>query len=131
MPTKGTAMKSTKDWLQEVKKRHAVTSDYALSKLLDVSRQHVSNWMLGNNTLSDYAALKVADALGINPLEVIASMNAERAARIVEKQAWERLAKKLATAAMILIFSGISIAPEQSRAALPDRGVSSSVYYVK
>jgi hypothetical protein len=51
---------------------------------------------MGKGNADDYTALKIAQALNINPLEIIAAGNHERAKSAEEKSAWERILKSVA-----------------------------------
>lgn len=66
-------------WIDEVKQRHGVTSDYAAAKVIGVSRFTVSGYRnREGSTLDDEAAYKVALALDINPAGVVLDQVAER-----------------------------------------------------
>jgi hypothetical protein len=100
------AIKTTVEFLDEVKRNHRVPSDYALAKLLYITRQQVSLYRTQGNTFSDLTALRVAELLEIEPMAVIAARNVERAKRTEEKTLWEGLARKLVGAAAGLILAG-------------------------
>lgn len=100
-------MKSTKDYLDEIKEKKGIKSDYALAKYLKTTKQTISRYRVEKNRIDDYMALKVAEALDINPLEVIAAANQERAKSAEEKAAWERILKSVAACivGVFLLFS--------------------------
>lgn len=70
---------NTLEYLQAVKTRAGITSDYALAAKLGITRSAVSKLQQGGSSFSDDVALAVAEILEVHPLQVIADANAERA----------------------------------------------------
>lgn len=68
-------MKTVDDYLNEAKDK--VGSDYAVAKTLGVSRQAVSTWRK-RGSLDNENAFKLAQLIGVNPLEVIAAGEASK-----------------------------------------------------
>jgi transcriptional regulator with XRE-family HTH domain len=87
-------MKTTVDWLAICKQRFGIESDYALAKRLGVSQQVISSYRTGRSRFDDDMALTVAEALQIDPLQVIASVNAERAKTDAQRARWLGIAEK-------------------------------------
>lgn len=85
---------NTLEYLAACKKRLGIESDYALAKALGVSQQAVSSYRAGNSKINDDVALTVAEILEVNPLQVIASANAERAKTPAQKAKWLGLMEK-------------------------------------
>jgi transcriptional regulator with XRE-family HTH domain len=79
---------TTIEYLDAVKTAKGITSDYALAKLLGFSLSAVSSYRTGRRFLDDDAALTVAQALNLNPLIVIAAVNAERAKTPENRARW-------------------------------------------
>lgn len=79
---------NTIQYLDAAKKRLGVTSDYALSKALNITTQAVSNYRTGRSKMDDDVALSIAEILEVNPLAVIASANAERAKTPEARARW-------------------------------------------
>jgi len=124
-------MKTTKEYLNAVKAKTGVASDYALSKVLDISRQQVSKYRNNNEFLSDLTCVKVASILEIDPMIVISAINAERSRNEKEKAVWTALFEKLGgMAASVLIATAVFSAPAPVKAS---EQVTShnNVYYVK
>jgi len=92
-------MNTTREFLAAVKRRHGLTSDYQLAKFLGMSKQRISANQAGA-VMTDTAALKVADALELDRVHVLACIAAERASNDEVKKTWMRAAA--ATAAVIL-----------------------------
>ena len=70
---------NTLQLLDAVKKRHGITSDYALAKILGAPQPTISSYRCGRRIIDDDMALTIAQELDIDPLVVIAAANAERA----------------------------------------------------
>ena len=93
-------MNTTRQLLAAVKQRHGLTTDYQLAKFLGVSRQRISNNQAGA-TMNDEAALKVADALGMERGRVLAIVAAERTQSDQAKQEWLKLAGSIAAVVVV------------------------------
>jgi hypothetical protein len=124
----------TADYLDQVKARHSLASDYALAKVLLVSTQHVSNWRAGRNFPDSFACLKLALLLGVKPEQVVGDIEVERAEKSGKTErvtAWRELLAKLGGVAAAVILSA-GLVPENSYAANHLRAVSSadSLYIV-
>lgn len=89
-------MKTTNQYLDAVKAKHGLTSDYQLAKLLGIRQSTISGYRAERSHLDDLMALKVAELLSIDPMEIIAAANVERAKTAETKRvwttAWERFA---------------------------------------
>ncbi|MGD1324404.1 hypothetical protein ACNHE5_05625 [Pandoraea pnomenusa] len=88
-------MKTTADYLDAVKARLDLPSDYAAAKVLGVTRSAVSLYRHGKSTFDDAVILRVAEILSIDPLEVIASANVERAKSAEMREVWTGLLEKI------------------------------------
>lgn len=69
---------NTKEYLDAVKQKTGIDSDYKLAKLLNLTKQAISKYQLGNRVMDDYTAAKIAEVLEIPVIKVIADANAER-----------------------------------------------------
>lgn len=88
-------MKSTVDFLDAVKARHGLASDYQLSKFFGCTRGAISNYRMGKSHLDEAAAMKVARALDLAPGYVLAAVAAERTKSEEVKRAWLKAARIL------------------------------------
>ena len=93
-------MRTTLEFLDAVKRRHQLTSDYQLARFLGVRQQTISSYRRGNSRLDEVMAIKVADALSMDRAHVLACIAAERAKSEQARKAWERAAA--ATAAVVV-----------------------------
>lgn len=81
--------------LDAYKNRYGKPSDYSVSVDFGLNNQTVRNWRTKGGTMSEETALLFADKLDLNPLEVLAAINAERTNCPAVKEAWERAAALL------------------------------------
>ena len=123
-------MKTTCKFLDAVKARRGLASDYALAPVLGVTRSAVSRYRQGKDFFSDSAAIRCAELLEIDPAVVIACVHAERAKAAPEKALWESIAERLggAAAALLLGFAAVS-APPPAAAAAPYNGAIFNTHY--
>jgi hypothetical protein len=85
---------NTLEYLQAVKKKLGIESDYALAQRLGITRSAVSSLQLGKSIFGDDVALAVAQILDLNPLVVIAQANAERASTPEMRDRWMGVMEK-------------------------------------
>lgn len=81
----------TQEYLEKIKARLNIKSDYALSKSLGVTRQTISRYQKGYGQFDDAIAIRAAKLLGINPGVVILDMHRDRAQSIELKNAWQEI----------------------------------------
>lgn len=137
-------MKTTVEYLRAAKDAAGLESDNALSKAIGVSRATISLYMSGDRTMDDYTALKVAQILGIDAIEVIAAANHERERTAERREAWENLwnatarigrAASLAVLALGVLISTTGVGTTESSGLWgDDGGIASSEFncnYVK
>lgn len=85
----------TTDFLNQIQAAYGLTSDYQLAKKLGVTTQAISNYRTKRSFLNDAMALKVAHLLDLEPLLVLACVNAERFEKQGDKTVfdfWHQLA---------------------------------------
>lgn len=136
--------KTTIEFLNAIKKKYDITSNYGLARKLDQTDTDIARWMKGKNTLGDEAALKVAELLDLDPAYVLACAHAERAKNDPEKAVWQRMADMVtehrALAASIVMVLAVlpfadTLSPMSDASSFPAMlglGIGgNSVYYVK
>ncbi len=99
----------TVEYLDELAKLTETGSDYAVSKLLGVSRQMISGYRSGYRTFSDENAVKVAQLLGIPEGVILADMHAERAASGPVAEAWRHAAEVLRKSAAAVVAVAVLV----------------------
>lgn len=97
-------MKTTADFIDELKLKLELPSDGMLAKKLGIHRQYMSQYRTGKTTFSDEKALLVADLLEIDPAYVIACVHAEREKNQTIKTIWERIATNAQAMAAVLVL---------------------------
>lgn len=95
MDTLEGAMKTTADFLDELQKKLAVNSDYAVGKLLGIHRQQLSHYRLLKGAFDDAMCLRVAEILELDSAYVMACMHYQRAKAPEVKRAWAHAAEVL------------------------------------
>lgn len=84
------------DWIDKVKAERGWDSDYRAAKELGITRNAISNFRAGRNqSMDEGTALKVAQALGVDPAAVIIDQVAERSKDAGLSTALHRVAKQL------------------------------------
>ena len=98
-------MKTTIEFIDAVKSRSGVASDYALAPVLGITRAQVSKFRNRKDFLGDSTAMKVGKLLQIDPAYVVACAHAERAREDAEKSLWQGLAAKLAPETLCIMLN--------------------------
>jgi transcriptional regulator with XRE-family HTH domain len=84
-------MLTTTDWLNALKHKTKISSDYGIAKLLELTPQRISRYKQKNDFLGPETAAKVADALGIDAAVIYAACHAERSRNDRERAIWTRI----------------------------------------
>jgi len=95
-------MQTTTDFLDAVKAKHGITSDYKLSKIIGCTHSSISHYRSGKSRLDENTACKVAELLDIEPGFVLACIAAERAKNEKVRNAWMWTAQHLGGLAAVL-----------------------------
>ncbi|MDD2767386.1 MAG: hypothetical protein PHT19_01550 [Methylococcus sp.] len=98
-------MKTTRDYIEAAKASLGIQSDYALAKWLGVSKATASHWKSGRSTVDDYAAVRIAAELKIDPIEVIAVANLEREKDEKRRDFWRTFCPPASPIAGTLLFA--------------------------
>ncbi|OLO11412.1 hypothetical protein BTW10_10005 [Chromohalobacter japonicus] len=91
---------TTIDLLERLKAAHGGASYYKIAQILGVKSQTVYHWKNGHGTMSDEAGIKVAEALGLDPVKVVVDLHIEREEGNVTSPVWKALGRRLEMAAM-------------------------------
>ena len=83
------------EWIDRMKAVKHLDSDYRVAQELDLTRSAISKHRSRESTLDDDTALKVAAALAIDPVFVLADQAMERARSIEARSAWAGIVEKL------------------------------------
>jgi plasmid maintenance system antidote protein VapI len=93
----------TVDFLDAVKQRLGIQSDYALAKALKIAQPTVSGYRAGRTCVDNDVALAIAEILDLNPMVVIAAANAERAKTPEQKARWSGIMEKFSASVRNLL----------------------------
>ena len=104
-------MKTTLEFIADLKKKTGLESDYAIAKLLGVTRNALSLYRTGKGFMGDEVALKVADLLGLEGGYVLACIAAERSKNERVKKAWAWWADHKSLAAVLAVLAVLPFAP--------------------
>lgn len=88
---------TTRQYIDEcrkvAKKERGSESDYAVAMLLGISEDAVNRYRKGERAMDNNTARRVAELLHVEPLEVIAAAEVERAKTPSDKAAWRKWIK--------------------------------------
>jgi len=123
-------MKTT-DWLDQVKTRYGLTSDYQLAQKLGITRAAVSKYRNGKDLIGNPVAITIAKLLEIPPEVMVVASQAERARQPIEKAVWESILQKLGGMAAALVLGLTLTQAPDARANLFDNNGLQSADYAK
>lgn len=86
-------MKTIKDYIEELKEKYKLDSYYKAMTFLEMDRQAWTNIQKGSG-ISEKNAVRLAQALKIDPIEIMAVSNSLKAANNEIKNIWLKLAKE-------------------------------------
>ncbi len=90
-------MKKISMYLDELVDSGTVKNDSDTARRIGVTRAAVSDWRTGRRAPDDDQAVKLAELLGKDPGELLAECGAARAKTPATRQAWERIAARMAS----------------------------------
>jgi predicted transcriptional regulator len=90
----GLNMNTTLQVLDLIKSTHNVTSDYAVSKLLGVTRATISRYRNSGGQFDDKVADRAAKLIKTDSAKLIASLHRERAMKGIDKEIWMDIESK-------------------------------------
>ena len=101
-------MQTTIEFLDELKAKYGLKSDYAIAKMLGCGNSRISNYRSKRSTLGDDEAIEIAEKLGISPAYVLACVHFERANSDPQKAVWRNIMEKFGGIAAAL-FMGLGV----------------------
>lgn len=81
-------MRTTIDFLDMLKSKYSLRSDYAIAKFLACGQSRICNYRKGRSFLCDSEAILLASALEIDPGYVLLCVHYERARNDADKAVW-------------------------------------------
>lgn len=88
---------NTNEYLDAVRVKRELPSDYAVAKLLGITRQTISGYRNGGKQFDDAIARRVAEVLGIHPGLVMLDMHRERSKTPEDRSVWQEIYKGFRT----------------------------------
>ena len=110
-------MQTTLEFLDTIKAKQGLTSDYQLAKFLKLSDQRISFYRTGKSRFDEDTCIMVADVLGLDQGYVMACIAAERTKSAKAKAAWKHTAELLGGLAAALAV--VAFLPPAIMSALP------------
>lgn len=96
--------------LDTIRERHGLKSDYAIHKHTGIGLTVISNWRHGRSHPDEKMCAILAEAAGLDPLVLAASMQAQRSKTDEARSLWEMVAERLQMvpqALAIAVFSAL------------------------
>jgi len=97
-------MKTTVEYLDQVKAELGLPSDYALSKLLGLTHQSIQQYRSGRSSLGVETSMKVGEILGIDGHKVYADGQIERAKNAAVSDFWKSISEKFSESFKTLLL---------------------------
>lgn len=91
------------DLIEKVKTKAELKSDYALAKTLNLTTARVSEWRTGKRTPDNYSLTRMALILGIEPIEIIAEIEAETEKNEQKRTFWRNFRSRSGKATVIVL----------------------------
>ena len=88
-------------YLDQLKAKIGVESDYALAKTLEIPNGYVAEFRTGRRGLSPYLCTRIAIGLGIDPTHVIADIEEQREKNAKRKEFWRSLRRNTTAGASL------------------------------
>lgn len=104
-------MKTTTEYLDAVREKLHLPSDYAVAKELGVTRESVSGWRNGKSPFGIETAMKIGEILGMDGHAVYAQGQIERAKKPEIAEFWMGISEKFSVSFLsLLLGSGPHVA---------------------
>lgn len=103
-------MKTFQEYVEEIKKKHGLASNYAVAKALLIPVNNMGSMMAGKRQPPPIAAYRIADLLEIDPIEVIACIDYQYTKDEQHKEYIKAFfSRRMRDVAAVLLVVGISI----------------------
>lgn len=86
---------NTVDYLEEVKKKHNIQSDYKLAEHLNITRSAISRYRNYDAHMDNFTCYKIAESLEINPHKVLIDIAMGKEKKEDKKEYWKKKLKQL------------------------------------
>ena len=92
---------NTPDYLDALRERLNIRSDWKLAQEMGWSEGTVYNYRKGATHFQEDTAIQVAEILGMDPLHVLADSQAQRTKSPAAREHWERLSRLVGAVAIV------------------------------
>lgn len=127
-------MKASRDYLEEALAKMGDCSDAEKARQLKFSPQAMSFYRSGERKMDNFACIAIGRYLGIDPMEIIAACEEERAKSEDKQGFWRDFRKTLGVQVVASLTMGaltMTAAPEAKAASNnPPKPPMTNVYYV-
>jgi len=96
---------NTADYMARLRELAARPTVYAVAQLLDLPEQTVRNYAKGKSCPDTFGCVRIAELLDLDPMQVIADVEAEREKDEGRRARWRELSRKLGGSALVVICS--------------------------
>mgnify|MGYP000939425790 CR=1 FL=1 len=111
----------TAEYLDATQKAMGITSDYELARRLEVSKQRISAYRSGKEWPDNYIVMKLAIALNLDPVGVLADLESQKEKRPERAAFWRSFLSRAA----LLVILACTLAWISTDILLPEAGLIS------
>ena len=104
--------------IDQAKEKLGVTSDYELGKKLGISKQRISAYRSGSQTANAYACARLADAIGVDPIALLAQVEAATEKNEARRNYWRALCERVGVAVMSVFIVTVTVYPDGASASM-------------
>lgn len=97
----------TSEYLDAVKDRLEIASDYALAKVLGIARESINAFRSGRSAMGIETCMKVGEILHVDGQAIYAQGQIERAKKPEIRQFWESVSEKFSTSFLDLLLGSL------------------------
>lgn len=99
---------NTEEYLDAVKERHEIESDYKLAQQLNITRAAVSKYRKYGKYLDNFTCYQVAESLNIDPRKVLIDIALEKERNEDKREFWQEKLNQLKVIPAVFFISIIS-----------------------
>lgn len=117
--------------LDLAKEKLGISSDYALAQKTGIRKEYISMYRDGKRTPDAYACAKLADAIGVDPLALLAQVEAATEKNEARRNYWRALCERVGVAVLSVFIVTVTLIPGQADAKMLDKQQISKVIRVE
>lgn len=102
--------------LDAAKEKLGITSDYALAQKTGIRKEYISLYRDGKRTPDAYACARLADALGVDPLALLAQVEAATEKNEARRNYWRAVSERVGAGIVAGLLVVFSVLPNNSEA---------------